>query len=355
MKKFLSFCFLLFAAIANAQKPCTSYLLNGKISHAEGEWLYIKRYDYKTYHLVDSVQVKNGSVAMQLSFHEPTRLLLICKDKRAINLVNCGTNSFTWDISRPASFSMQDNGISKYENDYQQRIVTPITDRIVEISQQLRELENNQAAWDSLNNIRMGLQRKLMLQTMAFIREHRHNFVSLYLLRYYYPYLPVDTVRALFALQAKGLKSYPAAKTIQAYLDLEKKQLPLRQLTYSSGKDSLAGFDFYVVDFWGSWCGPCIASIPAVKSLYQEWRPRNIQFVSIAYEKAKDLAPYHKAQEALKMPWPQAYVVKNGEDTTLIEEYYIAAFPTYFILDKNFKILYRLATHGELKGKLERL
>jgi thiol-disulfide isomerase/thioredoxin len=154
---------------------------------------------------------------------------------------------------------------------------------------------------------------------------------------------------------SKELNHFPAAKAIQEYLDLEKKQLLISKLTYTSGKDSLIGFNYYVVDFWGSWCGPCIASIPAVKELYQVYRPKNVQFISLAYEK-KDLVHYYKAQAEHRMPWPQAYVLTQDDEKTLIDEYYITAFPTYLILDSNFQIRHRIiANHEELAVTLKKL
>jgi thiol-disulfide isomerase/thioredoxin len=354
-KNLLGICFLLLSVISFAQKPCSGYLLKGKISNAKGQWLYIKSYNYKTYNLVDSVQVKNGSVAVRLPFNEPTGLLLICKEARAIPIVNCGVNSFTWDVNKQSTFSMQDNGISRYYDEYNQRIAFPFSERMVEISRQRRALENNQAARDSLDKLRGGLQEQFMLQTKAFMWAHTNNFVSLYFLRYYYPSFPADTVRAMFARFSKDLKQFPAAKTLQDYLAQEKKQVRFNEFTYSSGKDSLAGFDYYVVDFWGSWCGPCIASIPAMKKLYQQYHPKNIQFVSIAYEHT-DLARYHQAQEKHQMPWPQAYVVAQGDEKTLIDQYYISAYPTYLILDKNFNIRSRIiASQEELEETLKKL
>lgn len=348
-------CFLLLTFFVLAQKPCTNYLLKGKLTNAEGEWLYIKSYDYKTYHLLDSVRVKNGSVAIQLSFNEPTVLLLICKDKRARPLVNCGVNYFTWDLTQQTSFSMQDNGISGYYDKYHKSI-EGFNDRMVELSKQSRVLENNQAAMDSLNKLRAEVQSKYPVVTRAFIRNHTSNFAALSLLRYYFNAYPVDTVRAMYAMLSKDLKQYPAAKTIQEYLDLEKKQLSLDRLIYSSGKDSVAGFNYYVVDFWGSWCGPCIASIPALKELYQQYRPKNIQFVGLAFEHKKDLVPYYKAQEKHQMPWPQSYVVANEEgEHPLMRQYYISQYPTYMILDSNYRIRYRMSSHEELKEKLKTL
>jgi thiol-disulfide isomerase/thioredoxin len=45
----------------------------------------------------------------------------------------------------------------------------------------------------------------------------------------------------------------------------------------------------YLVDFWATWCGPCIESIPHLNKLEEEYKNRNVKFISITYE-PKDLA-----------------------------------------------------------------
>lgn len=338
---------------AAAQKTCTNVVLKGKISNADGEWLYIKQYDYKTFTMLDSVRVENGAVSIKLPFVEPQSVMLICNKARANPLVNCGVNLFTWDVTDQTTFAMK-NGINEYYDSYMKKIQNPITDQMVELSKQRRAQKDNQSFIDSLNSVQHLLQDKLSTQNRTFIWQNSKNFVSLFMLRYYYPTYPVDTVKAMYANLSNDLKRFPSAKKIKEFLDLEMKHMPLNELTYTCGKDSVAGFNYYVVDFWGSWCGPCIAAIPTIKELYKQHRPRNIQFVSLAFEKAKDLVSYNNAQEKLAMPWPQAYLM-FGNDNTLMEKYHISQFPTYMILDKNFKIRHRLITHEELKEKLQKL
>jgi len=352
-KGLLCFAVLLLSFFAFGQKPCDGFLLKGTLKNADGEWLYINHYDYKKFRLMDSVLVKKGTVSVRLSFDEPTVLLLALRDKRAMSLVNCGNNSFTWDVTKQASFSMDDNGESKaFALFFQSRQL--LDDRMIELSKQGRAFQDNTQAVDSIWELKDKVQRQYPVFTKAFIREHPNSFTSLYLLRSGQTSYHVDTVKALYGLLHKSLKQYASAKSIQEFIDLEKKVLPLNSLTYSRGMDSLSGFNYYVVDFWGSWCVPCIESIPSLKQLYKDYRSKNIQFVGLAYEH-NQLTAYQKAQEKHQLPWPQAYVVATGDNKTLVEEYYISAFPTYLLLDKNYKILKRIATHEQLAKTLSEL
>jgi thiol-disulfide isomerase/thioredoxin len=42
-----------------------------------------------------------------------------------------------------------------------------------------------------------------------------------------------------------------------------------------------------LIDFWATWCGPCIESIPHLNSLIEKYKGKNVKFISITYEPEK--------------------------------------------------------------------
>ncbi|HUU60449.1 MAG TPA: TlpA disulfide reductase family protein, partial [Phycisphaerae bacterium] len=44
-----------------------------------------------------------------------------------------------------------------------------------------------------------------------------------------------------------------------------------------------------VIDFWATWCGPCVAEIPHMKKVYAEYKPKGVEFVGISLDQAGDL------------------------------------------------------------------
>ena len=70
------------------------------------------------------------------------------------------------------------------------------------------------------------------------------------------------------------------------------------QMTLS---DLLDNNKLVLVDFWASWCGPCIESIPALKELYTRYREHGFEIVSISVDTNSD--DWAERSEELELPW----------------------------------------------------
>ncbi|RYG65352.1 TlpA family protein disulfide reductase, partial [bacterium] len=60
-----------------------------------------------------------------------------------------------------------------------------------------------------------------------------------------------------------------------------------------------------VIDFWATWCGPCVAEIPKVKETYSKYHGEGLEILGVSLDRDKTkLTDYIKAKE---MPWAQVY------------------------------------------------
>lgn len=97
-----------------------------------------------------------------------------------------------------------------------------------------------------------------------------------------------------------------------------------------------------VLDFWGSWCGPCRQELPKFEALYRRYRGNpNVAFVGVNWERVQSaemhLALAKRYMEENKYTFPMVY----DHDRVAVEGYKLEAFPTVFLIDKSGTIRYR--------------
>ncbi len=97
-----------------------------------------------------------------------------------------------------------------------------------------------------------------------------------------------------------------------------------------------------VLDFWGSWCGPCRQELPKFEALYRHYRDNpNVAFVGVNWERVQSAE--------LHLTFAKRYMVENkytfpvvyDHDRVAVEGYQLEAFPTVFLIDKAGTIRYR--------------
>lgn len=97
------------------------------------------------------------------------------------------------------------------------------------------------------------------------------------------------------------------------------------------------GNSLTIVDYWATWCTPCIREIPELKNIYKKYKDRNLNIISISVDESSALPKLKKFIDSLGMGWVNYW----DENRKVTDQYKIFLFPTYFLLDEEGKIIAR--------------
>lgn len=99
------------------------------------------------------------------------------------------------------------------------------------------------------------------------------------------------------------------------------------------------GKNVYVVEFWATWCGPCLQSIPHLTELQKKFKSRNVTFIGISKEDRGTIKPF-----VTKMGDKMDYHVARDKDgatyKAYMEAFGIEGIPHAFIVDQHGKIVW---------------
>lgn len=97
--------------------------------------------------------------------------------------------------------------------------------------------------------------------------------------------------------------------------------------------------NYVLLNFWGSWCQPCIKELPALVELNKKFK--NITFASIATDLPEDTVKLKKLIREKNLSWTHLWVHRNQINSGILWDYKIKAFPTTILIDPNGKIIFR--------------
>ena len=83
-----------------------------------------------------------------------------------------------------------------------------------------------------------------------------------------------------------------------------------------------------LIDFWGTWCPPCVESVPELRNLYKRYSKEST-FVLIGISSDDDEDAWREFTVKNKMVWPQY----RDHDNRILRAFGIRAFPTYILID----------------------
>ncbi len=95
-----------------------------------------------------------------------------------------------------------------------------------------------------------------------------------------------------------------------------------------------------LVDFWATWCTPCLVELPAIKKLYDRYHASGFEIIGIALDATADKAKLLALLAEQKITWPQ-YFDGLKWDSPLARKYGVRSIPSNILVDRDGKIIGR--------------
>ena len=197
-------------------------------------------------------------------------------------------------------------------------------------------------------------------QEIQFVRNNPNSIISASMLSTYSSTWGKDTTVRLYKKFSKEMKSSFYGKKIFEYITLNKNVKVgdkyanfLQQDKY--GKNvNLSDFEgkLVLLEFWGSWCGPCREGNPELVKIYNEFNNRGFEILGVAAETNKE--QWLKAIETDKLPWTNVTDF-NGDKNKAALIYGVSYYPTNFLIDRTGTIIAKDLSGEKLREQLSKL
>jgi thiol-disulfide isomerase/thioredoxin len=199
----------------------------------------------------------------------------------------------------------------------------------------------------------MNVYRENTVMEKAFVAANPDAFASVFLLsRMSNSYGADEYIAAWNALKPTYKNTAlgeGVAKTVEKLLPTQSGTpvFAFERLDKDGNKISTADLKgrTYILDFWGSWCGPCRASHPHLKELYKKYKSKGFEIIAIAQERGKTPGQskinWLKAIEEDRINWVHILNHDGTKMKDIVKAFNVNAFPTKILVGADGRIITR--------------
>ncbi len=168
------------------------------------------------------------------------------------------------------------------------------------------------------------------------IVEYLNSFKEYDKSNYYYRILKSDYSNIKSDLIQNTLIEYNPEGRLRVGKIVPEFSLPIIDSDKSISPKTLNG-KYYLLQFWATWCAPCISEIPKIREIYKRFGKSNFTIVSISLDNSVDILKKYWQKEG-DMPWYNI-ILKKGWDDNVAQYFGIKSIPLIILVSPQGKIL----------------
>jgi peroxiredoxin len=221
--------------------------------------------------------------------------------------------------------------------------------------------DKGEAAIDSVSKMFDKVDSAVQAAIVAYVDSTRNDYASTcFISEYLIKNKPYDVVLKCYNNLTDRVKKSTAGielkKEVQAMGTVNVGGMaPDIKLPTPEGKEfnlhALRGH-IVLLDFWASWCGPCLRELPNVKAIYEKYHSKGLEILGVSLDEKKDA--WVAAIAKNKMTWHHVSSLK-GWKCPAAALYNVTGIPRMYILDKTGKIIAQDLRGEALANKMAEL
>ena len=343
---------LTFAACTSVPK---SYIVEGVVPDDSYNNQMLYMYDHQTGKIRDSSLIVDRKFKFTGSVDNVTICQFTLPRLMADFILENGKISVDMVVTNCAKGTPLNDGLSKFRAEAE--VFAEEFNKKTALLMQNQDIDEKTRGTQIDEHLKLCVKKIDSLSTVIF-HANKNNVLGAYVLSQWTDFSDPDLLNSLYAQAGDVVRNY---KPLQRLIEINAIKIrtavgmPFIDFTIEKGnkdgsKASLSDYvgkgKYVLVDFWASWCGPCIEEIPLLMEVYNKYKGDKFEMLGVAVMEQREESL--KSLEKHNIPWSQ--IIDAGDIPTKL--YGISGIPYIILFAPDGTIVARDLRGDFLKAKV---